>query len=124
LGDRLTRTNRITGKTQEYILGQWTGSTSGTEKIRVPEKLPYEEMKKITGKATILPFGNEFSADLYNGSSKSIQFLKVRVILKEKDGSIRWERIYTAIPLFSISPQSSGTVRAIISDSQGFGTFE
>ena len=120
VGDRLTRTNRLTGKTQEYILGSWTSSES---KFREPEKLPYEERKKVAGKASINEFLGQFTAEIYNGSSFSIQRFVFNIILKEKDGTIRWDRKFEGMP-FIMMPLSSGNVNISISDCKNYGNFE
>jgi hypothetical protein len=120
VGERLLRTNRLTGKTQEYSLGSWTSYES---KSREPEKLPYEERKKVTGKASINESLGRFTAEIYNGSSYNIQRFVFNITLKEKDGTIRWERRFEGMPLI-LMPLSSGNVNISISDCKNYGNFE
>jgi hypothetical protein len=139
IGDRFLRTNRVTGQTQEYEDGAW--NTQETKSNAVIESrygvLPHEEIEKVKGKASISssPFEpNAFKAELYNGSGWAITSIKVRIILREKNGTVRWDREFTASrdameaylskdSYMGWSPQSTGTFKAKINDYANFGDF-
>ena len=82
------RINRITGYTEYFADGKWNPEArQGKTTIQT---LPEFEQVNVTGKAS-LEYGT-FSGDIYNGSEWTITELVFRVVAKEKDDSIRWDR--------------------------------
>jgi hypothetical protein len=73
--------------------------------------LPFNEKVKVTGNAGLNGYGS-FSGKVYNGSSWTITDMIIRVIAKEKDGSVRWDRKFKIEfnEATEISPLSIGRI--------------
>ena len=90
----LIRINRLTGYTERFIGGKWypeRGHEKKEKKKKEIQRLPANEQAKITGKAGLTKSGL-FGAQIYNGSDWTVWQLIFRVVAKEEDGSIRWDR--------------------------------
>jgi hypothetical protein len=86
--------------------------------------LPYEERNKVTGNAFLssAPAFGYFFGDIYNGSKWSITDMVIQIVVKEKDGSIRWSRKFkdsTYIPSLS-----TGQVSISVAGYENAGNFE
>lgn len=68
-----------------------------------PEPLPFAEINKLEGRASISSSGY-FESNIYNGSDYRISELKVRIIVENSDGTEAINRIYTIRPSYSADP--------------------
>jgi len=83
--------------------------------------IPYEERSKITGNAS-LSYGTFFGR-IYNGSSNwKITNITFRVIAKEEDGRIRWDRKFNGSIL--IDPLSTSSFSISVTGDEGIGSFD
>jgi hypothetical protein len=82
--------------------------------------LPEEEQSKVDGNATLR--SESFSGTLYNGSNWTIKEVIVRIIVKEKDGSTRWDRLFREA--VTIPPLTTGDINFDIVGGQDFDSFE
>ena len=92
----LTTKHRVISLVIAFVLGVvltaitcWV-TYQGDQQIEI-KALPYGEQAKITGNATLNEYGY-FSGEIYNGSSWTITQIVFRVVAKEKDGTVRWNR--------------------------------
>lgn len=83
------RINRLTGNAEHYMMGGWVSQNVKKKWFR-DWVLPDDESRKVTGNANFGYVG--FSGKIYNGSSWTITEMVVRIVAKENDGSIRWDR--------------------------------
>lgn len=86
--------------------------------------MPYEEQNKVTGNASLGhgPFEGHFFGDIYNGSKWTITGMVINIVVKEKDGSIRWSRKFkdsTHIPSLS-----TGSIVISVTGCENAGKFE
>jgi len=103
------RINRLTGYTEYFVDGKWNPE-EGHEKF-ISQTLPIDARVEVTGNASFdYPHGS-FSGKIYNGSEWTITKFTLRIVAKEKDNSIRWDRKFSesktikplSISKFSIS---------------------
>jgi len=84
------RINRITGHTEYFVDGKWNPE-EGHSKFTI-QTFPVDERYKVTGNASLdYPYG-AFSGKIYNGSEWTITEFTLRIVAKEKDKTIRWDR--------------------------------
>jgi len=117
----LVRTNRLTKYTEKYNIanGKWVSTVKYQRKSSVNvQELLYEERARITGYARLL-YGS-FSVDVYNGSDLTIKKLRFRIIAKEKNGSVRWDREFDSDTF--ISPLSTGICYFFVGDTDIIGS--
>mgnify|MGYP001106720057 CR=1 FL=1 len=89
------RINRLTGYTEYFADGKWNPE-EGHEKLTI-QTLPIDEKVKVTGNASFA-YGykpESFSGKIYNGSDWTITKFILRIVAKEKDDSIRWDRKFS-----------------------------
>jgi len=72
--------------------------------------------------------GYKFRGHIYNGSDWTLFNMIIRIVLKRKDGTIRWDRKYKIssfeVPYFQVSPLSTGSFKVEISDYEVSDSFE
>jgi len=112
------RINRITGYTEYFADGKWNPEArQGKTTIQT---LPEFEQVNVTGKAS-LEYGT-FSGDIYNGSEWTITELVFRVVAKEKDDSIRWDRKFSES--MTIEPLSTCSFSLSVLGNEDVPTFD
>jgi hypothetical protein len=123
-GDRtkLTRTNRITGKSEILTSGgTWYSEKPQKDKSEITS-LPQDEMLQINGNGS-LPNGIEvFSVDMYNGSKWNISEITIKLTIYNIDNTIRWSRLFKSD--ISVEPLTSGSTSIAILDADNVGKFE
>lgn len=100
------RIHRLTGTTEYFLMGTWYPEVGKEIKIQ-SVILPFEEMIKVTGNAGLTGYGS-FSGKIYNGSNWTITDMIIRVIAKEKDGQVRWDRKFNETQV--INPLSTTSI--------------
>src|SRR3989304_9570841 len=110
------RINRLTGNSDIFVLGKWSSQDVKNSKI-----LPDSEQYKITGNAGLNGYGS-FSGKVYNGSNWNITELTIQVAAKEKDGSMRWNRKYTAKT--AIAPLTTGFISFDVTGEENIASSE
>jgi hypothetical protein len=85
------RTNRLTGSTEVFLYGKWNAQNDQETKEKIKTVLPLSEQVKVTGNASLNGYGS-FVGRIYNGSNRTITDMIIRIIAKEKNGSVRWDR--------------------------------
>jgi hypothetical protein len=110
------RTSRFSGKSEVFVMGQWTqmgGVASSSTSSDKSFALEADDLRKIDGRAGIRP--QEYvvagepqkvllSCNVYNGSSHSLSALTVRVEIKETDKQKGLTRDYR------LQPKNGGVV--------------
>lgn len=104
--------DRKTGKSWALIGGRKILQES-LDKPKRP--LPGDEQIKITGNAE-LSYG-WFSGKIYNGSSWTITRVIFKIIAKEDDGSIRWDRDFSKD--VTIGPLETGKFKVLVTGDAG-----
>jgi len=107
------RTNRLTGESKII-------TSFGNNDINI-NKLPFEEVAKIEGTASV-GYANTFTCDLYNGSNWTIKNVVIKLDLFESSGELRWSRHYCHN--LEIKPLMSGSSTISITQGTNFGTFK
>lgn len=115
----LVRSNRLTGHTEYYMLGQWVPEKA-QKKQRESQPLPSVEKALVIGKATL--DGKMFNGEIYNGSDWTINSVKFRVVAKEKSGSVRWDRKFK--DTVRITPLTTANFAVMVSEAEGIGSFD
>lgn len=110
----IVKTNRLTGYTERFIGDKWIPQKNEVI-IKKSSPLPLEEKIKVTGNAGF-SYAEYFIGKIYNGSSWTITELTVHIIAKEKDGLIRWDRIFKTN--IHITPLSTGNIFISITDTK------
>jgi hypothetical protein len=70
------------------------------------EKLPQSELSKIEGRGSIDKVFEGFKAKIYNGSDYTITDITIRIVVKGKNGKVKWDRLFRVskeIPSLSVS---------------------
>tara|TARA_Y100000310_G_C20256801_1_gene611730 strand:- start:64 stop:597 length:534 start_codon:yes stop_codon:yes gene_type:complete len=83
--------NRLTGYTEAFVGGKWEPEV-GQEEKKAIFPLPDIEKRKITGNASFGLYESSFKGKIYNGTDWTIMKLIVKIVAKEADGSVRWDR--------------------------------
>jgi hypothetical protein len=112
------RMNRLTGYTEIFLGREWIPEE--TEKNSSMQMLPGNEIVKIAGNAS-LGFGS-FSGKIYNGSNWVIKQLRFRVVAKEKDGSVMWNRSFNES--ITIKPLSTDSFFIDVTGSEGVASYD
>jgi len=72
--------------------------------------------------------GCRFKGHIYNGSDWTLYNMIIRIVVKRKDGTIRWDRKYKIsrfeVPYVMVSPLSTGNFEVRISDYEESDSFE
>jgi hypothetical protein len=89
------RVNRFTGQTEVLYPEGWEEIKSETLSTSIPQPVDSEELRKIEGQLSISSSGY-VAADLYNGTSKPLKSVQIRLVISDKDGDIEINRIYEA----------------------------
>ena len=114
------RINRLTGYTEYFADGKWNPE-EGHEKFTI-QTLPVEEQAKVTGNASLkYPYGS-FSGKIYNGTEWTITELTFRIVVKEKDGSARWYRLFKESK--TIEPLSTGSFSISVTGAEDIASFD
>lgn len=113
------RTHRLTGYTEYFLMGKWIPQ-EGQQSSKKSKILPLEEHIKVTGNAG-LNYGS-FSGKIYNGSNWTITDMIIRVIAKEKSGSVRWDRKFKESKV--IPPLSTESIYVSVTGDEGVTSFE
>jgi hypothetical protein len=114
------RTHRLTGYTEYFLMGQWIPQ-KGQQGKKKSKILPVVEQSKVSGNAGLTGYGS-FSRRIYNGSNWKITELVIRVIAKEKDGSIRWDRRFRAPQMISLL--STQNIHCSVTGDENVASFE
>lgn len=97
--------NRITGNTQYFRVGKWISQQDKiSKKIFI---IPIEDTLKISGNAEFGSFG-EFIGKIYNGSGWTLTDITIKIVAREKDKKIRWDRKFRTE--INIPPLSTGNL--------------
>jgi hypothetical protein len=112
------RINRLTGYTEIFLGLKWTPEE--TDKKSTIQMLPGNEIIKITGNASL--GSGSFSGEIYNGSDWVIKQLTFRVVAKEKDGSVRWNRRFNES--ITIKPLSTNSFSIDVPGSEGVASHD
>lgn len=70
------------------------------------EDIPQYELSKIKGKGSIDKVLGRFDARIYNGSDYTITDITIRLVVKGKEGEVKWDRLFRSskeIPSLSVS---------------------
>ncbi|MEW6068110.1 MAG: hypothetical protein AB1610_07460 [Nitrospirota bacterium] len=113
------RTHRLTGYTEYFLMGKWIPQ-KGQERSKKSEILSVEEQNKVTGNAGLSGYGS-FSGKIYNGSSWTITDMIIRVIAKEKNGNVRWDRKFKETQI--ISPLSTASIYIAVTGDENVASF-
>lgn len=100
------KTHRLTGYTKYFLMGRWIPQ-EGQKRSKQSDILPVGEQTKVTGNAGLSGVGS-FRGKIYNGSSWTITDMIIRVIAREKNGNVRWERNFKETQI--ISPLSTASI--------------
>lgn len=120
-GDTLpVRIHRLTGYTEYFLMGKWIPQ-EGQEKSKQSKILPLEEQTKVTGNAGLSGYGS-FSGKIYNGGNWTITDMIIRVIAKEKNGNVRWDRKFRETQV--ISPLSTASIDIDVTGDENVASFE
>ena len=114
------RTHRLTGYTEYFLMGKWIPQ-GGQERSKQSEILPFVEMAKVTGNAGLSGYGS-FSGKIYNGSDWTITDMIIRVIAKEKNGNVRWDRKFKETQV--ISSLSTANIYITVTGDENVPSFE
>lgn len=114
------RTHRLTGYTEYFLMGKWIPQ-EGQQSSKKSKMLPFDEQIKVTGNAGLSGYGS-FSGKVYNGSSWTITDMIIRVIAKEKNGSVRWDRKFKEARV--ISPLSTASIYITVTGDENVASFE
>jgi len=109
--------DRRTGKTWILLGTSKTEQTDESTVNRSLKSIPYTELGKLTGRASLRSYG--FSGSIYNGTAWTVKEITFRVTVKEKDGTVRWSREYT--DKVSIAPKTSKDVYFGVTGAHEFG---
>ena len=93
-------------------------SSSGRGSAKTEDLLP-DELARLTGNAALGGYG-WFSGTLYNGGTWTVNEVVVRVMAKERDGSVRWSRVFRGN--VSVPPLSTGKINIEVGADQGLGS--
>jgi len=122
------RINRITGHTKIFFLDYgWVlpgNIFKNVTLIPVEQELSIYEIEKLKAKASIDASGlgqRSFFVELYNGSGWTIKGITVAIQIKEKNGTVRWDRKYKL--RLSIAPFTSGKADTEVFDALDIGSF-
>jgi hypothetical protein len=85
----LLKINRFTGHTQYFSAGKWISQQDKISKKTVV--IPIEDALKISGNGGFGSFGS-FSGRIYNGSRWTLTDITIKIVAREKDNKIRWDR--------------------------------
>lgn len=110
------RINRLTRYTEYFVGGKWNPEKGHGRK----KKLPANVQAEITGNAS-LSYGS-FSGKIYNGSDWTVTELIFRVVAKEKDGSIRWDRKFKKS--ITIEPLSTSSFGISVTGNEDISSFD
>ena len=113
------RMNRLTGYTEYFYGGKWNPE-KGRKERKPMQVLPADQQARITGNAS-LSFGS-FSGKIYNGSDWTVTGLTFRVVAKEKDGSVRWDRKFKES--MNVQPLSTTSFSVSVTGDQGCASHE
>ena len=114
------RTNRLTGSTEYFLMGQWIAQKSQEAKKK-STVLPLSEQAKVSGNAGLSGYGS-FSGRIYNGSNWTITDMIIRVLPKEKDGTVRWNRRFKTSEV--IPPLSTQSIQFSVTGDDGVASVE
>ena len=70
------------------------------------EDIPQSELSKMEGKGSIDKVFERFEAKIYNGSDYTITDITIRLVVKGKEGKVKWDRLFRSskeIPSLSVS---------------------
>jgi len=109
------RINRLTGYTEYFEDGKWNPEEEH-EKVTI-QTLPADEQAKVTGNASFDYGLGSFSGKIYNGSEWTITKFILRVVAKEKDDSIRWNRKFSKT--MTIAPLSTSSFSISVTGDKG-----
>jgi hypothetical protein len=101
-------------------MGQWFPEKAQETKKKT-KVLPLSEHIKVTGNAGLTGYGS-FSGKIYNGSDWTITDLIIRVMPKEKDGKIRWDRRFQASEV--IPPLSTRSIQVAVTGDENVAAIE
>jgi hypothetical protein len=82
---------------------------------------PLSEQAKVSGNAGLSGYGS-FSGRIYNGSNWTITDMIIRVLPKEKDGTVRWDRRFKASEV--IPPLSTQSIQFSVTGDDGVASIE
>jgi len=118
------RINRLTGHTETFILGEWISGKKNSESPQeeIYKKLPTSDIAKLTGNAS-LSYG-KFQGKIYNGSDWTIKEIVCRVIAKEKDGSVRWDRKFLVSFYLMLYPLRTEFFSVDVTGEEGIGSYD
>lgn len=114
------RTHRLTGYTEYFLMGEWIPQ-EGQQSRKKSKILPFDEQIKVAGNAGLSGYGS-FRGKVYNGSSWTITDMIIRVIAKEKNGSVRWDRKFKEAQI--ISPLSTASIYITVTGDENVASFE
>jgi hypothetical protein len=114
------RTHRVTGYTEYFLNGKWIPQ-EGQQSSKKSKMLPLDERIKVTGNAGLNGDGS-FSGKVYNGSSWTITDMIIRVIAKEKNGSVRWDRKFKEAQV--IPALSTARIHITVTGDENVASFE
>jgi hypothetical protein len=111
--------NRLTGYTEYFYGGKWVPE-KGRKEHKPTEVLPPDQQARITGNAS-LSFGS-FSGKIHNGSDWTVTGLTFRVVAKEKDGSVRWDRNFKES--INVDPLTTASFSVSVTGDEGCASHE
>lgn len=115
----LVRSNRVTGHTEYYMLGQWVAEKP-QKKEKASQPLPSVEKSLVIGKATL--GARMFNGEIYNGSDWTLTSVTFRVVAKEKSGSVRWDRKFKETT--RLNPLAASYFSVTVTETEGIGSFD
>ena len=99
----IVKINRFTGHTQYFRAGKWISQQDKISKKTVV--IPIEDKLKISGNGGFSSLSS-FSGKIYNGSSWTLTNITIKIVAREKNNTIRWDRKFKTE--INIPPLSTG----------------
>jgi hypothetical protein len=89
------RTNRFSGKSEMLHMGTgWVKLKSSMSSMsKNPTPVPMGELAKLDGRLSVTTYGY-IKADIYNGTSRDLDRVRVEVVVSEASGTEALRRVY------------------------------
>ena len=88
------RTHRFSGKTEMLYLGTgWVEISNNSSPSRKPTLLPSDQLAKLDGRLAVTTYGY-IKADIYNGTERELDTVKVEVTILDSSGAQVLRRVY------------------------------
>jgi hypothetical protein len=122
--------DRKTGESWMLHRDRKVAQQEGEKSRHNEQEIPFVDASKITGNAGLLPSNSFwpgsaerkpsgiFSGTLYNGSDWTVTRVIVRIQAKDKDGTVRWLRDFSATLVPELRPLTTESFSLTVVDEQ------